>query len=73
MQCSPVLSQIGRHLLHRAMARGQHYPDHLAHSNQRLSEIAGVLGFSELSAFSRWFSRHFDCSPSTWRTRQSNL
>ncbi|MGF6221937.1 AraC-like DNA-binding protein [Pseudomonas sp. F-14 TE3482] len=46
---------------------------HLAHSNQRLSEIAGVLGFSELSAFSRWFSRHFDCSPSTWRARQSNL
>ncbi|MEK1835186.1 MAG: AraC family transcriptional regulator [Pseudomonas sp.] len=45
---------------------------HLAHSNQRLSEIAGVLGFSELSAFSRWFSRHFDCSPSTWRARQSN-
>ncbi|KZN20067.1 AraC family transcriptional regulator [Pseudomonas fluorescens] len=46
---------------------------HLAHSNQRLSEIAGVLGFSELSAFSRWFSRHFDCSPSTWRAHQSNL
>jgi AraC-like DNA-binding protein len=46
---------------------------HLAHSNQRLSEIAGALGFSELSAFSRWFSRHFDCSPSTWRARQSNL
>lgn len=46
---------------------------HLAHSSQRLSEIAGVLGFSELSAFSRWFSRHFDCSPSTWRARQSNL
>ncbi|MCO8312959.1 AraC family transcriptional regulator [Pseudomonas mandelii] len=46
---------------------------HLAHSNQPLSEIAGVLGFSELSAFSRWFRRHFDCSPSTWRARQSNL
>jgi AraC-like DNA-binding protein len=35
--------------------------------NHPLSEIAGVLGFSELSAFSRWFSRLFDCSPSSFR------
>ena len=45
---------------------------HLAHSNHPLGEIAGVLGFSELSAFSRWFSRHFDCSPSNWRARQAS-
>jgi AraC-like DNA-binding protein len=45
---------------------------HLTHSNHPLGEIAGVLGFSELSAFSRWFSRHFDCSPSIWRARQTD-
>lgn len=43
---------------------------HLESSDHPLSEIAGVLGFSELSAFSRWFSRQFGCSPSTWRVRQ---
>ncbi|MNQ36766.1 HTH-type transcriptional regulator VirS [compost metagenome] len=53
-------------------ARAELAMRHLAHSNHPLSEIAGVLGFSELSAFSRWFSRHFDCSPSTWRARQVN-
>ncbi|MNF63176.1 HTH-type transcriptional regulator VirS [compost metagenome] len=45
---------------------------HLANANRPLSEIAGVLGFSELSAFSRWFSRHFGCSPSAWRVRQAS-
>ncbi|WP_166362039.1 AraC family transcriptional regulator [Pseudomonas akapageensis] len=32
-----------------------------------LSEIAILLGFSSLSAFSRWFSGRFGCSVSTWR------
>jgi AraC-like DNA-binding protein len=36
-----------------------------------LTEIAEELGFSELSAFSRWFRRHFGCSPSEWRGRRS--
>lgn len=44
---------------------------HLESANTPLSEIAEVLGFSQLSAFSRWFRLHFDCSPSTWRTRQA--
>jgi AraC-like DNA-binding protein len=34
-----------------------------------LTEIAEELGFSELSAFSRWFRRRFGCSPSEWRGR----
>jgi AraC-like DNA-binding protein len=46
---------------------------YLANPHHPLSEIAGVLGFSELSAFSRWFSRLFECSPSSWRTRSSPL
>jgi AraC-like DNA-binding protein len=34
-----------------------------------LTEIAEELGFSEPSAFSRWFRRRFGCSPSEWRGR----
>ncbi|MHB9841838.1 AraC family transcriptional regulator [Paraburkholderia terrae] len=32
-----------------------------------LSEVATLLGFSSLSAFSRWFGGRFGCSVSTWR------
>lgn len=60
---SSLLDQVRRELATRYLAN-PHHP---------LSEIAGVLGFSELSAFSRWFSRLFDCSPSTWRTQPSSI
>jgi AraC-like DNA-binding protein len=33
-----------------------------------LTDIAENLGFSELSAFSRWFRGQFGCSPREWRT-----
>jgi AraC-like DNA-binding protein len=46
---------------------------YLANPHHPLGEIAGVLGFSELSAFSRWFSRLFACSPSAWRTQPSPM
>lgn len=32
-----------------------------------LTEIAENMGFSELSAFSRWFRGQFGCSPREWR------
>lgn len=32
-----------------------------------LSDVASLLGFSSLSAFSRWFGTHFGCSASKWR------
>lgn len=32
-----------------------------------LSEVATLLGFSSLSAFSRWFGSQFGCSVSKWR------
>jgi AraC-like DNA-binding protein len=32
-----------------------------------LSEVARLLGFSETSAFSRWFHSRFDCKPMSWR------
>lgn len=60
---SSLLDQVRRELASRYLAN-PHHP---------LSEIAGVLGFSELSAFSRWFSRLFDCSPSSWRTQPSPI
>ena len=33
-----------------------------------LTEVAHLLGFSELSGFSRWFRTEFDGSPISWRT-----
>ncbi|GEC07716.1 hypothetical protein SSP24_53710 [Streptomyces spinoverrucosus] len=39
-------------------------------SKRPLTEIAGLLGFSSLATFSRWFRGRFDTSPSTWRNRQ---
>jgi AraC-like DNA-binding protein len=38
------------------------------HGQRPLNEIAGMLGFSGLSAFSRWFKNRFGRSPSKWRT-----
>lgn len=34
-----------------------------------LTEIAEALGFSEPSAFSRWFRGQFGCSPTEWRSQ----
>lgn len=42
-----------------------------AQNRQRpLFDIATLLGFSSLSAFSRWFSGQFGCSVTQWRARQ---
>ncbi|MFI7409712.1 AraC family transcriptional regulator [Streptomyces sp. NPDC049627] len=43
----------------------------VANPRRSLTEISDLLGFSSLSAFSRWFSERFGCSPRAWRTRQS--
>ena len=43
------------------MARYMEDPD------RTLAVIGGMLGFSEKSAFSRWFRAHFGCSASQWR------
>ena len=42
----------------------QHY---LEPNNRSLSDIAYSLGFSSLSAFSRWFQTQYGCSPTKWR------
>lgn len=45
---------------------------HLKYSKRSQSEIAELLGFSGLSAFSRWFSQRFGCSPRAWRNAHIN-
>ncbi|MCY1389299.1 HTH-type transcriptional regulator VirS [compost metagenome] len=45
---------------------------HLKYSKRSQSEIAELLGFSCLSAFSRWFSQRFGCSPRAWRNAHVN-
>ncbi|CAM4273778.1 Transcriptional regulator [Comamonas aquatilis] len=32
-----------------------------------MSDAASLAGFTESSSFTRWFSKHFDQSPSSWR------
>jgi AraC-like DNA-binding protein len=71
---------VDRRTLHRHLARGGEtfltpidsvrselairYIDNREHS---LSSVAELLGFSALSAFSRWFRSRFGCSVSQWR------
>jgi AraC-like DNA-binding protein len=45
--------------------------EHLSNSMKPLTEIAEILGYSELSAFSRFFQRMFGASPSKWRRENS--
>ncbi|SMG59532.1 AraC family transcriptional regulator [Paraburkholderia susongensis] len=40
---------------------------YLAQPRHSMSDIGNLLGFSELSAFSRWFSAEFGKPPSLWR------
>lgn len=40
---------------------------YLLDSERALSDVAGLLGFGSLSAFSTWFRRAFSCTPSGWR------
>ena len=40
---------------------------YVGRQSRSLTEVAQLLGFSELSAFSRWFRREFGTSPKAWR------
>ncbi len=37
-----------------------------------ISEAASLAGFAENSSFTRWFSKHFQQSPSSWRQQNSS-
>ncbi|MEU7038384.1 AraC family transcriptional regulator [Streptomyces sp. NPDC046237] len=39
----------------------------VASPRRSLTEVSDLLGFSSLSAFSRWFREQFGCSPRKWR------
>jgi len=43
---------------------------HILSSDRSLSDIAGLVGFGSLSAFTRWFHQSFGCAPRTWRRIQ---
>ncbi len=52
------------------MELAAHY---LSNPQRSLSEVAELLGYSSLSAFSRWFKEQHGCSPSRWRKTASNV
>jgi len=43
---------------------------HLANPQQLIGDLALVLGFSDASAFSRWFRARFGCPPRRWRAQR---
>lgn len=82
-----VALQLGvdRRTVHRWLAQeGTTYSDivndtreslatrYIANRARPLSEVATLLGFSSLSAFSRWFGMQFGCSVSKWRARHGD-
>jgi len=83
-----VARQLGidRKTMHRHLASyGQNYSSivdavrvdlvsrYVKNNERPLSDVAILLGFSSLSAFSRWFSTRFGYSVSSWRRQQSVL
>lgn len=56
---SSLLAAIRRELAER----------YIANTQRPLSEVAQLLGFASLSAFSRWFRLQHGCSVSRWRSR----
>lgn len=44
---------------------------YLANARYPMTEISQLLGFAAPSAFTRWFRRHFDDSPTEWRRRRA--
>ena len=48
--------------------RGELAMRYISNPERPLTEVSGLLGFSGLSAFSRWFKRQYGCNPSDWRT-----
>jgi AraC family transcriptional regulator len=44
-----------------------------SHKNESITQIAFRCGFSDLTIFSRNFSKYFHCSPSQYRRQKSNI
>jgi AraC-like DNA-binding protein len=60
---SSVVDSVRADLARRYITRG----------DRNLTDIAGELGFSDLSAFSRWFRRRFGLSPTAWAAKERDL
>jgi AraC-like DNA-binding protein len=45
----------------------------VANPSRSLTEVSTLLGFSSLSAFSRWFHEHFGTGPREWRKSRSGM
>jgi AraC-like DNA-binding protein len=58
---SDLLNDVRRDLAVRYLPNGQY----------SLLQIAEILGYSQLSSFTRWFSLEFGLSPSRWRAVNS--
>lgn len=58
MRFSALLDEVRASLAIRYLTQPRH----------SVSDVADLLGFSELSAFSRWFSSEFGKAPSHWRS-----
>jgi AraC-like DNA-binding protein len=43
---------------------------YLLGNDRPLSDIAGLIGFNDLSSFTRWFTRSFGSAPSKWRKKK---
>ncbi len=50
-------------------ARRELARSYLARSDKSIGAIAGLLGYSEASAFSRWFRKAFGCEARAWRDK----
>jgi len=46
---------------------------YLANPTYSMTEIARLLGYTQLSSFTRWFTSEFDDPPSRWRVREGGL
>jgi AraC-like DNA-binding protein len=42
---------------------------YLAQPGQSLTRVAELVGYGQLSSFTRWFSSRFQETPSEWRRR----
>lgn len=82
-----IAEQLGvdRRTVHHQLSRhGQNYSSvlnsvreelatrYIENRERPLSDVATLLGFSSLSAFSRWFNGQFGCSVTQWRARQAS-
>jgi AraC-like DNA-binding protein len=56
-----LLSQVRRELAER----------YLLDRSASLTDVAALLGYSQLSSFTRWFTAEFGASPSIWRERRA--